>query len=386
MARIKKQNFIIDIGNQDLLNQKPNVYIHEQYNKKDLKRFSTASVDELELIFANDPALLLQQNEGLSAIHYAVLNPKINVLEFTINLYKKHNLNLNVPTQKDKETQVGVPYIEGETALDLAITFDSLEKFNLMVKAGINEVLTANGFHNFTTKPEHKYKHYIRDIRYAGNYQSAHDEKLLKNFVTQENHTIFTTLFLKKAYRIFNNLNMSDPTKQIFEKDVLDFSNKSLNKDADMISAEFFENKKVDDGSYHSIYDNLKTYHANKLNVLGNFDYQNYPNLAHCFLDHFNNYFDIHGGNYYDNNVLMLITNYLNTNKELIENNTMLNQKAIKVLNEYNPKIQKNYNFEKNNSYIEQLNNLKENFKLHASMSKDSGNTSNSSISKKMKI
>lgn len=362
-------NFIIDITTQDLLKQKQIVLNNEQYTKKDLKRFSTATKEELELIFETNSNLLFFANDGMSALHYATLNPRIDVLEYALNLYKKHNYNLNVATKASKEVLTGLCYLEGETALDFAISLDSIDKFNLLIHAGVNEVAKRNGPHTMNEKNQNKefnYDHYIRDIRYIGSTQNSSVAKQYENFMTIDINTIFTTLFLKKAHKIFNNISMSGSARLQFEKDFMDYANSNEKSPTEHGETQF---------------------RINKTKVIALFDYKNHVNLINPALDSLFISTLSSSHNHREYVVPMLLNQFLNQNKIIIEQDKVKLEKSIKLLKETIKQHEKNYYFRENNT-VEQLKSLEENFTLHLEMTKNNkkNETKEALSNKKMKI
>jgi hypothetical protein len=364
----KLENFIIDITTQDLLKQKQVILNNETYTKKDLKRFSSATKEELELIFETNHNLLFFVNEGMSALHYATLNPRLDVLEYTLNLYKKHNYDLNVTTKASKETLVGLSYIENETPLDFAISLDSIEKFNLLINAGANEVAKRNGPHTMSEKnadKEMNYTHYIRDIKYYSSMNNNLNAKEFTNSLTIEINTIFTALFLKKAYKIFNNITMSDIAKTKFEKDFFNYLSQ--------------EPKELGNESTNHFY-------INRIKVLYNFDYTNHTNLIAHILDNAASYMPNAAHTYRENILPIIINKFFSQHKSLIEQDVLSLKKSINLLDKIIKIHEKSYYFRENDT-IEQLKALEESFQLDLKLIDNKNEKVNTQVTnKKIKI
>lgn len=367
----KINHFLIDITAKDLLKPKPIIALNEEYTKKDLKRFLVCQKSELELIFENKAVLLFQKHDGMSAIHYACLNPRLDVLEYTIELYQKHNLDLNVPTETDKDVQSGITFLKGETSLDFAIGQDSIEKFNLLIEAGANKILNKSGTHQIKINRSENftYSSFVRNIKYIMNHKSHSLAEKLRNLYTIDTHTIFTTLFLKKAHKIFNSISMSDEASKQFMEDIQNYAKKE--------TAQFLTKEEKD--SFNSRFDDFL---LEKVQVFSKFDYKNHPQLIENFFNVFNSYFEEKKNQYYSGHTLSkILIEFFNINKPNIESDENLIKSTIEFLKPFNNTKLKSLQYEKKEE-LEQIKVIEENLSLGLLLNQNESTTPK----KKMKI
>lgn len=261
----------IDINSSSLKSAKTSLVIEENIQKKYIRQLSTSTLNEIEVVIEKNLWLLSERHDGLSSIHFALINPNIEVLKYIVKKYQQRKLDINVASYLNKETYTGLCFLKGETVLDLAISLDNVEKFQFLIEVGANKIAQKNLNQNMNLKEYFNYYHFIKDMARGVSEQEL-DDYLVKH------STILTSLFLKNAKKILDSLNITEAMRKAFSDDILPY----------LKIVPFFENKT---NYYYSHF--IKGFKTNKIHCISNFDFSLVPELFPLALENLKQ-FDFH--------------------------------------------------------------------------------------------